>query len=161
MDHIYVVGGNSPPYKVGYTANVHNRVRELQTASYQPLRLIATAETKRAREHEKHVHYLLSGFQMTGEWFNCDVDRILSAFRETGLLPEVHILDAAEGWMPPEAFLRWQDEMKDPPFFADDAQCAKLLGISPNSVVAMKRNGADTRTALACRALLHRLEPYA
>jgi hypothetical protein len=25
----------------------------------------------------------------------------------------------------------------------------------------MKKNGADRRTALACRALLHRLEPYA
>lgn len=62
--------------------------------------------------------------------------------------------------MTAEQFARWLADMKSAGLARSDAQCAKLLGISPNSVVAMKRNGADTRTALACRALLHRLEPY-
>lgn len=62
--------------------------------------------------------------------------------------------------MTPEAFVRWLAEMKEARLGRSDAECARLLGVSANSVVAMKQRGADTRTALACRALLHRLEPY-
>lgn len=62
--------------------------------------------------------------------------------------------------MTPEAFTRWLAEMKSAGLARSDAKCAELLGISANSVVTMKKNGADVRTALACRALLHRLEPY-
>ena len=62
--------------------------------------------------------------------------------------------------MTAEQFTRWLAEMKEAGLARSDAKCAELLGVSANSVVAMKRNGADLRTALACRALLHRLEPY-
>ena len=62
--------------------------------------------------------------------------------------------------MTPETFTNWLAAMKSAGLARSDAECARLLGISANSVVAMKRNGADKRTALACRALLHRLEPY-
>lgn len=63
--------------------------------------------------------------------------------------------------MTPEAFTNWLAEMKENIKGAgSDAACARLLGISANSVVAMKKNGADLRTALACRALLHRMTPY-
>jgi len=57
-------------------------------------------------------------------------------------------------------FNAWLAEMKASGLARSDAECARLLGISTNSVVAMKKRGADWRTALACRALLHRLEPY-
>lgn len=62
--------------------------------------------------------------------------------------------------MTPEAFTNWLAEMKSAGLARSDAVCARLLGVSANSVVTMKKNGADLRTALACRALLHRLEPY-
>jgi hypothetical protein len=63
--------------------------------------------------------------------------------------------------MTPEQFTRWLADMKENVKGASsDAACARLLGISANSVVAMKKNGADLRTALACRALLHRMLPY-
>ena len=62
--------------------------------------------------------------------------------------------------MTADAFNRWLAEMKEAGLARSGAKCAELLGISANSVVAMKRNGADRRTALACRALLHRMEPY-
>ena len=46
-----------------------------------------------------------------------------------------------------------------------DRDAGALLGVSPHTVVHMKREGVTgataARTALACRALLHRLEPYA
>lgn len=63
--------------------------------------------------------------------------------------------------MTADQFTRWLAEMKAAELARSDAECARLLGISANSVVAMKKNGADLRTALACRALLHRMEPYA
>lgn len=62
--------------------------------------------------------------------------------------------------MTAETFTRWLAEMKAAELARSDAECARLLGISANSVVTMKKQGADLRTALACRALLHRMEPY-
>jgi hypothetical protein len=62
--------------------------------------------------------------------------------------------------MTADTFTRWLAEMKAAELARSDAECARLLGVSANSVVAMKKNGADLRTALACRALLHRMEPY-
>lgn len=63
--------------------------------------------------------------------------------------------------MTPETFTRWLADMKTSGLARSDAECARLLGVSANSVVDMKKRGADLRTALACRALLHRMEPYA
>lgn len=57
-------------------------------------------------------------------------------------------------------FAKWLSDMKVSGLARSDAECARLLGVSANTVVTLKREGADTRTALACRALLHRLEPY-
>ena len=63
--------------------------------------------------------------------------------------------------MTPETFTAWLAEMKSAGLARSDAEAGRLLGVSANSIVNMKRNGTDHRTALACRALLHRLEPYA
>lgn len=62
--------------------------------------------------------------------------------------------------MTSDQFNRWLADMKSAGLARSDAECARLLGVSANSVVAMKKQGADLRTALACRALLHRMEPY-
>jgi hypothetical protein len=63
--------------------------------------------------------------------------------------------------MNPATFIAWLAEMKSANLARSDAAAARLLGVSANTVVEMKQRGADLRTALACRALLHRLEPYA
>jgi len=62
--------------------------------------------------------------------------------------------------MTPEQFTRWLADMKSAGLARSDAKCAELLGLSKNSIVDMKRRGCDRRTALACTALLHRMEPY-
>lgn len=62
--------------------------------------------------------------------------------------------------MEASAFVQWLADMKLAGLARSDAECARLLGVSANSVLALKQRGADRRTALACRALLHRLEPY-
>ncbi len=58
------------------------------------------------------------------------------------------------------AFVGWLAAMKAAGLIRSDADAGRLLGVSANSIVKMKRNGADLRTALACRALFHRLEPW-
>lgn len=63
--------------------------------------------------------------------------------------------------MTAETFTNWLADMKSASLARSDAECGRLLGVSANSVVTMKKKGADLRTALACRALLHRMEPYA
>jgi uncharacterized protein YjcR len=62
--------------------------------------------------------------------------------------------------MTADAFNRWLSEMKLANIARSDAACARLLGVSANTVVEWKRTGCDLRTALACRAMLERLEPY-
>ncbi len=58
------------------------------------------------------------------------------------------------------SFKRWLLDMRAAGLAKSDAQCAELLGVSPNAVVKMKARGADERTALACTALLHRMKGY-
>jgi DNA-binding CsgD family transcriptional regulator len=60
----------------------------------------------------------------------------------------------------PQTFNRWLADMKLANIAKSDAACARLLGVSANTVVAFKRDGCDRRTALACAALLARIEPY-
>lgn len=62
--------------------------------------------------------------------------------------------------MTSEAFTHWLAEMKSNGLARSDAECARLLGVSANGLLKMKKQGVDKRTALACRALLHRMEPY-
>lgn len=62
--------------------------------------------------------------------------------------------------MTPASFVAWLAAMKAARLAMSDAEAGRLLGITPNSVVKMKRNGADRRTALACRALYHNMEPW-
>ncbi len=62
--------------------------------------------------------------------------------------------------MNPATFVQWLAAMKAAGLIRSDADAGRLLGVSANSIVKMKRNGADLRTALACRALFHRLDPW-
>jgi hypothetical protein len=62
--------------------------------------------------------------------------------------------------MTPQQFKEWLAAMKAAGLARSDAACARLLGISANSVVNMKRDGTDKRTALACGALINMVEPW-
>ena len=59
-----------------------------------------------------------------------------------------------------EAFSQWLTEMKAAGLADTDATCGAMLGLTKNTVINFKKEGTDLRTALACRALLHRLPPY-
>lgn len=62
--------------------------------------------------------------------------------------------------MTPETFNAWLAAMKAAGRADTDADCAVALDVSRNTIVTLKRNGADRRTALACAALLAGLEAY-
>ena len=62
--------------------------------------------------------------------------------------------------MTADQFEQWLDDMRFAKLARSDAACARLLGVHANSIVLFKKQGTDTRTALACRALLHRMTPY-
>lgn len=66
--------------------------------------------------------------------------------------------------MTPEAFNLWLADMKAAGLAKTGRDAGALLGVSPNSIVTMRREGVRgptaIRTALACRALLAGLAPY-
>jgi hypothetical protein len=62
-------------------------------------------------------------------------------------------------FMSPESFARWLDDMRAAGLATSDAAAARALGITPRAVLDMKARGTDRRTALACCALLARIDP--
>lgn len=62
--------------------------------------------------------------------------------------------------MTPEDFRLWLETMQEKGLATSDAHCARLLGVSANSVVTMKKQGADLRTAYACNAILNGLPAF-
>jgi len=57
-------------------------------------------------------------------------------------------------------FTQWLAAMKTAGLIRFDNDAAKALGVTNDTIVNMKRKGTDTRTALACAALLSGLPPY-
>lgn len=63
--------------------------------------------------------------------------------------------------MTPADFCSWLAAMKAAGLARSDAEAGRLLGKSPDTIVRMKQRGtAERSVALACTALLHRMEPY-
>jgi DNA-binding XRE family transcriptional regulator len=58
-------------------------------------------------------------------------------------------------------FTAWIAAMKAAGRIKTQADLAELIGLSVQSIISIKRNGCDKRTALACAALLHGLAPHA
>ena len=50
--------------------------------------------------------------------------------------------------------------MRSAGLIKNERELAVIFDVQPNTISSMKQKGMDKRTALACRALLHRLEPY-
>ena len=63
--------------------------------------------------------------------------------------------------MTPESFLAWIKHMKLLGFASNKQKCAQALGVSEKTLYNWIEKGTDKRTALACKALINGLEPYA
>lgn len=63
--------------------------------------------------------------------------------------------------MTPEHFIQWLADMKAAGLCSSDKEAGELLGVSDQAILNWKRDGTTKRqTDLACRALLHRMNPY-
>ena len=63
--------------------------------------------------------------------------------------------------MTPEAIQQWIAEMKATGLAQTRAGCARKLGVHPNSLKRWADRGLSCRrTALAMRAILHRMDPW-
>lgn len=77
---------NFQPVKIGYSKDVDRRLRELQTANFNELRVTLTIEVedlKFARKIEKFFHRQFYRKQLYGEWFNLygeHIKRIVDKF---------------------------------------------------------------------------------
>lgn len=57
--------------KIGVAKNPHKRIRDLQVANPEPLRLVAVMSPSEhdAVTMERHIHFVLSQYRVGGEWF--------------------------------------------------------------------------------------------
>lgn len=62
--------------------------------------------------------------------------------------------------MTADEFKAWLSEMKAAKLIRSDADAARALGTHANTILRYKDKGADQQTALACRALFHRMKPW-
>ena len=63
----FIQSVNGGPIKIGYSNNVNERIRELQTAS--PYKLILLAAIVGGVRMENDIHKQFSKYRMRGEWF--------------------------------------------------------------------------------------------
>ncbi len=64
----FIQAGDSGPIKIGISEDIQFRLRELQVASPESLRLLASVEGD--RETEKGLHARFSAYWRSGEWFD-------------------------------------------------------------------------------------------
>lgn len=62
--------------------------------------------------------------------------------------------------MTTKSFNQWLFDMKKSGLIRFDKDAALLLGVSTVTLMSLKKNGSNTRTALACAALLANLHPF-
>jgi hypothetical protein len=65
--HVYFVGGEEGPIKIGFSANLHARIRALKNSSSAPIRLLAA--TPGGRDLERDYHDRFAADRQHGEWF--------------------------------------------------------------------------------------------
>lgn len=148
---VYVVGPEAGPFKVGIAKDVAKRLAAIQTGCPYPLKVHFTLEAPNALKVEKAAHRKLLPFGTSGEWFNAPLETVIAAVKNE---------EPAKPSPDAPMVMHWLYAMKSAGLARSDAECADLLGVTESEIAGMKERGADRRTALACRALLHRLQPY-
>jgi hypothetical protein len=73
MKSVYLIRGNDGKYKIGIAKNPKKRIRQLQTANAEALKLIDEYKSENANRIEKALHYQYSYSRSMGEWFDLSV----------------------------------------------------------------------------------------
>lgn len=164
MKHVYVIAHGDTSFKIGISAIPQKRLDALQTAHNARLRLIGiTVCRPDAMAVERKLHQALTKFRATGEWFICSLDDVLLAFEDAEIdltLNKPTHPRLGEDMCTAEAFQRWHDEMRRRKDIESEDAIPRLLGSSAAEIAYFRAYGTDLRTALACRALFHRMEPW-
>lgn len=102
--HVYVIGSEeSPLAKIGVTDDTSRRLREIQSMSPVPLRVLW--KTPGGRQLEKALHGYFRAFRQHGEWFR--LDNPVQSVQEALLVPNLMtfadpIPVQRTGWKQPE-----------------------------------------------------------
>ena len=80
---VYVIGPAAGPYKIGFSRNVPQRLRDLQAASPAPLRVhfLQVCATLHPRLVESRAHEILDAHRQHGEWFACPLGAAIGSIR--------------------------------------------------------------------------------
>jgi hypothetical protein len=110
MSFVYVIGAISPgpkglstveSIKIGVTGGgVHKRLATLQTGNHRKLKLLYALNTGRedwAYDFEKSLHQALSHSRLSGEWFNCENNKV---FKHVSEIFRSRVTDATYDWQP-------------------------------------------------------------
>jgi hypothetical protein len=162
MQYVYAIGPVDGPFKIGIASDLRSRLSALQTGSPVRLKIHISAVAENAREAESNLHRMLAVARLGGEWFSTSIAAVADAFCAIGLCPIGDVKEHDHGGMgmTGDSFCKWLEEMSRPPFERSEEGCAAALGVPVEAIAIMKQNGADRRTALACRAVLHMFEPF-
>lgn len=70
--HIYIIGSQGGPFKIGIATNLRDRLSSIQTGSHVKVAVIWSmpVEGQCASTAEKIVHKTLSDHRLSGEWFD-------------------------------------------------------------------------------------------
>jgi hypothetical protein len=76
--YLYIIGSDSPPYKVGVSKNPRNRLQTLQTGHPERLQIHYTVETRSRQPKllETAVHRNIRQHNVNGEWFNMPLEQL-------------------------------------------------------------------------------------
>jgi len=73
----YVIGSNTPPYKIGVTMNAAKRLKEITYASgREGMTIHLELEVRNVFEFENRIHRKLGSKRTVGEWFNESIETI-------------------------------------------------------------------------------------
>ncbi len=125
MQSLYVIGPKSGPFKIGITNDIKRRLSGLQTGNAAELLVHNVFNAEDAKRVESSVHAALSSARVNGEWFDCDLQRIIDTVVQiqSKCLPE----SDQSFWVSAETFTRWLADMKSAGLARSDAECGRCL----------------------------------
>lgn len=89
--HIYVIGREAGPVKIGITSSLDTRLATIQTGCHFKIELLyfrLCRDRNHALEHERNFHAVYAENRLAGEWFDLTADLAIEGV-ETGIDMEV------------------------------------------------------------------------
>jgi predicted GIY-YIG superfamily endonuclease len=72
----FIKESKQPNYKIGYTSNINNRIKELQTGNPRKLTIYKTILALRCEKLETYLHTYFSDNKIKNEWFKLKTSHI-------------------------------------------------------------------------------------